>query len=66
MNQYKDGEVLYHKATRDRCVVIRKNNDGTYRVRDQHDKEHDYYPHELEEPKSQIVNRKPFKRRYLY
>lgn len=50
MNKFTDGEELFHKATRKRCVVIKTNDDGTVKVRTEEDKISDYYPQELFTP----------------
>ena len=47
MDEFKAGDVVYHKATLYRCVVIAKNENGTYKVRDQANVEQNYYPQEL-------------------
>lgn len=47
MEEFKAGDVVFHKATLYRCVVIAKNEDGTYKVRDQANVEQIYYPQEL-------------------
>ena len=47
MDTFSPGEVLYHKATLLRCVVIKINEDGTIKVRDKMNVEQDYYPQEL-------------------
>lgn len=62
MDQFKEGDVLYHKATGHRCVVIKIEN-GTIKVRDQDNKEYDYYPQELRRPSSGVIRHggvKPF------
>lgn len=46
--QFREGGVVYHKATGDRCVIIKINDDGTIKVRTNKDLERDYYPQELE------------------
>jgi hypothetical protein len=48
MDKFREGGIVYHKATRLRCVIIRLNDDGTIKVRDEKDSEKDYYPQELE------------------
>lgn len=63
MEEFKPGDEYYHKATRKRCVVIKVNDDGTVKVRNQDDAEKDYYPHELKKRESAIVHRK---KGYLY
>lgn len=47
MDQFEVGQVIRHKATLDRCVIIKINENGTIKVRDQNNKEQDYYPQEL-------------------
>lgn len=46
MEKFKAGDIVYHKATSKKCVVLKMDKD-TLKVRDQDDKEHDYYPVEL-------------------
>jgi hypothetical protein len=48
MQNFKDGDVVYHKATHFRCVIIRTNSDGTIKVRDEKNNEQDYFPQELQ------------------
>lgn len=49
MEKFKEGVVVYHKATKKRCVVIKINSDEkTIKVRTETDEEKDYYPQELE------------------
>jgi hypothetical protein len=43
------GKVYMHKVTHKRCVVIRINDDDTIKVRDEDNKEQDYYRQELGE-----------------
>jgi hypothetical protein len=57
MEEFQAGEVYYHKATNKRCVVIKKNEDGTIKVRTSDDEEKNYFPQELKEPQSAIVKR---------
>lgn len=48
MDKFKEGDVVYHKATKKRCVVIKMNDNKTIKVRTETDEEKDYYPQELE------------------
>ena len=48
MDKFKEGGIVFHKATRLRCVIIRINEDGTIKVRDEKDNEKDYHHQELE------------------
>lgn len=48
MDKFQVGGVVYHKATKQRCVIIEKNKDGTLKVRTQTDDTKHYYPQELE------------------
>lgn len=58
MDNFQIGQVVIHKATLHRCVVIKKNDDGTIKVRDQNNQEQNYYPQELRESQSGVVRRK--------
>ena len=46
MDKFKEGDIVHHKATHKKCVVIKIDGE-TLKVRDEDDKEHDYYPVEL-------------------
>lgn len=46
MSQFKPGEIVYHKATLKRCVVL-SENDNLVKVRNADNEEHDYLPIEL-------------------
>lgn len=59
----KPGDVFYHKATNKKCVVLKVNEDGTIKVRTSEDEEKDYYPIELREPTSGVVNTSLYKPR---
>jgi hypothetical protein len=48
MNSFRQGEIVYHKATSKKCVILWENENGTLKVRDEDNKEQDYYPQELE------------------
>lgn len=49
MEKFKEGDVVYHKATKKRCVVIEiQQENKTIKVRSEDDIERDYYPQELE------------------
>lgn len=48
MDKFREGGVVYHKATRQRCVIIVINKDGTLKVRTEKDEDRHYYPVELE------------------
>lgn len=63
MEEFKSGDECYHKATNKRCVIIKINDDGTIKVRNQDDEEKDYNPVELRKRESPIVHRK---KGYLY
>lgn len=47
MEKFQPGTVCYHKATKHRCVVISTTTEMV-KVRDQENKEQEYYPQELE------------------
>lgn len=48
MDKFKEGIVVYHKASRKRCVIIKINENQTIKVRTEKDEQKDYYPQELE------------------
>lgn len=50
---FKEGDVLIHKATRKRCVVVEIQSDGYILVTTEDDESKSYKPHELEKSKSQ-------------
>ena len=56
--QFQPGDVLYHKSTNKKCVVIKLNDDGTIKVRTSDNEECDYYPVELKYPESGVVPRR--------
>lgn len=56
VRKFNDGDIVYHKATLKRCVVIKSNEDNTIKVRDQDNIEIDYYPQELR-TEAEIENR---------
>lgn len=58
MEEFKPGDVCYHKATIKKCVVIKINEDGTVKVRNSDDEERDYHPVELRPIESAIVHRR--------
>ncbi len=64
MDLFTEGEEVRHKATRARCVIIHKNANGSYTVRDEHNELLDYFPQELEKEQPRIINRK--RGGYLY
>lgn len=45
---FQEGEVVVHKATRKRCVVVEIQNDGYILVTTEDDEPKSYKPHELE------------------
>ena len=47
MDKFKEGGIVYHKATSKRCVIININDDKTIKVRDEDNQEQNYYPQEL-------------------
>ena len=53
MNQFKPGDLVYHKATLKRCVVLNVD-DNLVKVRDSDNEEHDYLPIELN-PEENLV-----------
>lgn len=48
MDKFNIGDVVYHKATKKRYVIIKMNDNKTIKVRTETDEEKDYYPQELE------------------
>jgi len=46
--EFKPGDLVRHKATLKRCVVIRIFSDGRVQVRTQDDETKIYFPEELE------------------
>ena len=48
MEKFHVGGVVYHKATKQRCVIIESNTDGTLKVRTEKDDTKHYFPQELE------------------
>lgn len=49
MDKFKDGTIVFHKASGKRCVVISLNEkDNIVKVRTDKHKEEDFYPQELE------------------
>ncbi len=58
MADFQIGQVVIHKATLHRCVIIKKNDDGTIKVRDQNNQEQNYYPQELRESQAGVVTRR--------
>lgn len=45
--KFKEGDVVFHKATGYKCVVIMVNSDHMVMVRTEKDEEKTYYPQEL-------------------
>ena len=48
---FKPGDVLVHKATRKRCVVVEIQSNGYVLVTTQDDENRTYKPHELKKRK---------------
>ncbi len=48
MDKFNIGDVVYHKAIKKRCVIIKMNDNKTIKVRTETDEEKDYHPQELE------------------
>lgn len=46
--KFKEGGIVYHKATGQRCVIIAVGQDKKVTVRTYEDKEREYFPQELE------------------
>lgn len=46
--EIKEGDVLIHKATRKRCVVVEIRSNGSILVTTEDDERKYYKPHELE------------------
>ena len=55
MNDFQEGQVVYHKATLKRCVVIKKTENGMIVVRDEDNEQQHYYPQELKPERSSVV-----------
>ena len=46
MERFYEGQIVFHKATLQRCVVLNKK-EGLIVVRTEKEEERDYYPQEL-------------------
>jgi hypothetical protein len=53
LSRFREGGIVYHKATGKRCVVISIINSEKVKVRTADDLEREYYPQELETEEEQ-------------